>query len=251
MRPLLSACVWPALLAAFALSGCASAPYESPASRSFADPGPCVAKAAQSPIRIDPSEAAESNLAAPKIDYSATAVTLWNKDGKTLQIDYSAGSGNSILLDGVRFDLVELHFHQPIEHQIVGNQAAMELHLVHADARGQVAVVGVQVRIGGDGKGTLDRLFAAIPQQPGWRALLPRAFDATGLLPSAPGRIYRYPGSLTTPPFTECLRWVVYEQPAFVSQLGFELYLARFPKPYSHPTQPLNGRVPLKARGSR
>jgi carbonic anhydrase len=236
-------------LLATAMVACASGPGATSRASTGADTGPCAALAAQSPIAIDPTAAVPGTIGAPDIRYTPTAIVLWNKGGHTLQADYAPGSGNSILLDGVRFDLVEFHFHWPKEHPIVGLDAAMELHLVHADERGNLAVLGVPIVVGGDGKGALDELFAAIPSGTGWRSLPSRPFDANRLRPDTSTRLLRYPGSLTTSPFTECVRWVVYDRALAVSAQGLDAYKARFPHPYSHPPQPLNGRVPVRVGG--
>lgn len=242
----LRACV---LFVAFAsLTACASIPPRpSPAPGATTAAGdPCAAGAAQSPIAIDPASSKPSALAPPTFHYSPTAVTLWN-NGKDLQADYSAGAGNAIVLDGVRFELLQFHFHRPVEHPIQGLTAEMEVHLVHADARGNLAVVGIPIAIGGDGAGLLDRLFGAIPAGDGWRALLPLEVDANQLLPAATLPAFRYPGSLTTPPYTECVRWTVLGQPILVSKPSYEAYLRAFPKPNARGPQPLNGRTPLRA----
>lgn len=235
-------------LLATTMVACASGQGAASKTSTGAKPEPCAAKAAQSPIRIDPNTAIAGTIGAPDIRYTPTAIVLWNT-GRTLQVDYAAGSGNSILLDGVRFDLVEFHFHWPTEHPIVGVPAEMELHLVHSDERGGLAVLGIPIVVGGDGKGVLDELFAAIPAGHGWRSLPARPFDANRLRPDKAARLLRYPGSLTTSPFTECVRWSVYDRPLSVSPQGLAAYKARFPEPYSHPPQPLNGRVPVKVGG--
>jgi carbonic anhydrase len=235
-------------LLAATMVACASAPAGTPSAHTEAHTAPCAANAAQSPIEIDPRATIAGTISSPDIRYAPTAVVLWNT-GKTLQVDYAAGSVNAIVLDGVRFDLIQFHFHWPKEHPIVGLAAEMELHLVHADEHDNLAVLGVPIVVGGDGTGVLDELFAAIPGGNGWRSLPANPFDASRLRPDASATIFRYPGSLTTSPFTECVRWTVYDRALVVSPRGFAAYKARFPEPYSHPPQPLNGRVPVRPGG--
>lgn len=237
------------------LLACASAPHGAPPAVHVAAEDPCAADAAQSPIAIDPRQAQASQLEAPSFHYRPAAVVLWNK-GKTVQADYAAGlspgdqAGNYILLDGVRFDLLEFHFHHPVEHPIAGADFSpvMELHLVHADARGNLAAVGLPIVIGGGNTSTLDALMAAIPREKGWRALLPAPFDAKGLQPPAAAPAFRYPGSLTTPLYRECVRWTVYTQPLGISKASFDAYKDRFKVPYARAPQEPNGRVLLRAR---
>ncbi len=241
------------------LWSCASTPHAAPpageAGAALAAEDPCAAGNAQSPIVIDPKTARPSDLEAPSFHYEPTGIVLWNT-GKTLQVDYAAGTsapgsqGNYLLLDGVRFDLVEFHFHHPIEHPITGagTKPVLELHLVHADARGNLAVAGVQIVVGSTSTRGLDALMAAIPRGKGWRALLPVPFDASVLAPPSTATAYRYPGSLTSPAYRECVRWNVYTQPLSISRASYETYKSRFPAPYSRSPQDLNGRTVFEAR---
>ncbi len=240
------------------LGACASTPRgaapAAPSSLAAAEE-PCAAGQAQSPIAIDPRDARPSQLEAPELHYQPAGVVLWN-NGKTVQADYAAGvspgdeAANYILLDGVRFDLLQFHFHRPVEHPIAGldPKPVLELHLVHSDSHGNLAVVAVPVVIGDGNTGTLDALMAAIPREKGWRSLLPARFDAQALAPPRTATAFRYPGSLTTPPFAECVRWVVYTDALRISRRSFETYKDRFGSPHSRSPQRLNGRVPLRTK---
>lgn len=241
------------------LWSCASTPHAAPPAGepgvALAAEDPCAAAKAQSPIVIDPKAARPSDLEAPSFHYEPTGVVLWNT-GKTVQADYAAGisapgaQGNYLLQDGVRFDLVEFHFHHPIEHPITGAdpKPVLELHLVHADALGNLAVAGVQIVVGSTSTRGLDALMAAIPLEKGWRALLPAPFDASVLAPPGTATAYRYPGSLTSPAYRECVRWNVYTQALAISRASYETYKSRFPAPNSRSPQDLNGRVVLQAK---
>ncbi len=212
---------------------------------------PCTALAAQSPIPLLPPGTAEETAAMirpPEVRYGPTAVTLWNKAGKELEVQYSPGGSNYILLDGVRFDLQQLHLHRPGEHPIRDQVAPMELHLVHANASGGLAVLGVPITIGGDGKSALDRLLRSVPEGTGWRQLDPVELDASTLLPAGSSLVARYPGSLTSEPYTECVSWNVLTTAVQISQESFDQYEKRFPNPNARGVQPLNGRQPVLLR---
>jgi carbonic anhydrase len=194
-----------------------------------------------------------SSLLAPSPNYEPTGVVLWNT-GKNLRVDFNPGTpappwkGNFIVLDGVRYDLVELHFHRPAEHAFdtMSPAPVMEVHLVHADSRGNLAVVGLPIALGATTTPALEPLLKAIPRGPGDRALLPAAYNAGPLIPNRAVTAYRYPGSLTTPPYAECVRWTVLWHTLYISQTHFAAYKERFPGQYYRDTQPLNGRVLLR-----
>ena len=116
---------------------------------------------AQSPIDIlDPASA---NLTDIQFNYQPIALTIRN-NGHTVQVDYAAGS--SITVDGTEYMLKQFHFHHPSEHTVEGVVYPMEMHLVHADADGNLAVVGVLIK-----EGTEDnRRFRARFRQPAARS---------------------------------------------------------------------------------
>jgi carbonic anhydrase len=210
----------------------------------------CESGKSQSPIDISTAAARPSSLRNPELRYRPAGVLLWNT-GHSLQVEYAASAGgagadNLMMLDGTAYQLVQFHFHLPGEHPVDGVAPAMELHLVHADARGNLAVVGVPMEVGPEDNPAFGRLLANVPPVPCGRAVLPTLFDAGSLLPPMPAITYRYAGSLTTPPYTEGLRWSVFDRPLSISQAQLDRYRELFPKPYARSPQPLNGRVPLK-----
>jgi carbonic anhydrase len=211
----------------------------------------CKCGKSQSPIDISTTAARPSSLRNPELRYRPAGVLLWNT-GHSLQVEYASSVGdggeadNFMLLDGTTYQLVQFHFHLPGEHPVDGVAPVMELHLVHADARGNLAVVGVPIEIGPEDNPAMARLLASVPPVDGGRGVLPTLFDAGALLPPMPAITYRYAGSLTTPPCTEGLRWSVFDRPLSISQAQLDRYAELFPEPYTRSPQPLNGRVPLK-----
>jgi carbonic anhydrase len=166
----------------------------------------CASGAQQSPI--DLSRAAARDLVNPQPAYQPSQGRIVD-DGHTVLVDLEAGS--SLLLDGVPYALVQLHFHSPSEHTVDGHSYAVELHLVHQAQNGALAVVGV-LMAGGAENPALAPLIDAIPSREGREVRLREPFDPSGLLP-ADRRAYRYAGSLTTPPCTEGIGWVVMATP--------------------------------------
>lgn len=144
--------------------------------------------------------------------------------------------------DGVVYDLKQIHFHSPSEHLVNGKQYPLEAHFVHANEDGELAVVGVffSDKISGEGNSALDDLFTGIPQIGAERGI--RALDIGDLAQT--GAFYSYMGSLTTPPCTEGVRWIVFKAPKSMSSEQ----LVRFNKFYranNRDVQPLNGRFAI------
>jgi carbonic anhydrase len=162
--------------------------------------GACASGQAQSPIDILPRPASAPEMF---FVYRPTAGTVVDT-GHTLQVDVEPGS--YVVLDGARFDLVQFHVHTPSEHTIAGERYPLEIHFVHRDRDGALAVVGVLFDEGDPAKAMLP-VWSAAPRT-GGKAKLARPVDPEGLLP-AQRSAFRYDGSLTTPPCTEGVRWIV------------------------------------------
>lgn len=197
----------------------------------------CTTGTKQSPV--DLTDASAEDLAEIEFDYQPSEVTVANT-GHTIQAGY--GTGSAIGVDGTWYDLIQFHFHAPSEHTIDGENAAAELHLVHQDDDGNLAVVGVLVS-----EGTANEAVAPVlddlPDDEGEQTEPETEVDADGLLPD--GHLtFRYDGSLTTPPCSEGVRWMVMTEPVTWSAEQ----LAAFTDLYdgsNRPVQPLNDRVEL------
>ena len=147
----------------------------------------------QSPIDLTGAE--QRALSEIGFDYAPSPVSIQN-NGHTIQVDCRAGSG--IVLDGTRYGLVQFHFHHRSEHTVDGADFPLELHLVHADANGALAVVGVFLEEGAANE-ALAPVWRHLPAEAGPAALVEGTVDANALLPDR-RTTWRYRGSLTTPP---------------------------------------------------
>lgn len=192
----------------------------------------CAAGRRQSPI--DLGRAARSDLADVELDYQPASYEVVNT-GHTVQANATGAGG--IRLDGEFYKLVQFHAHTPSEHTVDGEAADVGLHLVHANDAGELVVVGVLVQKGGTG--ALDDAWPELPAEGESRQL--DSFDASRLLPEDT-ESYRYDGSLTTPPCTENVGWVVMQEPTTVDSELVSSFRELF-GPNARPTQPLNGRV--------
>jgi carbonic anhydrase len=163
-------------------------------------------------------------------------------NGHTIQLNFSPGSNISV--DGREFELKQYHFHAPSENHINGNSYPMEAHLVHADKAGNLAVVGVMF-VEGETNTSLASVWSFMPGIEGGRQNLPAGVSAEGLLP-ANRDYYRFNGSLTTPPCTEGVLWLVMKMPVMASKDQIGKFVQVMKHPNNRPIQPINARVVLQ-----
>ncbi len=176
-------------------------------------------------------------------EYSGQADHLANT-GEFIKVNYEDGGG--IVLDGRSYQVAEAHSHNPSEHTIEGERFALEMHLVHRDETGRIAVVGVLFRQG-EANSAIQAVIDAAPAEDG--AISPASgIGAASFLPE--GRsYYSYIGSLTTPPYTEGVRWHVMAEALEVSaEQVTQLAALTGGGTNSRPLQHLNGRQ-ITARG--
>ncbi|MCX4026440.1 carbonic anhydrase family protein [Endozoicomonas sp. SM1973] len=193
----------------------------------------------QSPIDI--KDSINTNLAPVKFNYNILASTIKN-NGHTIQVDYPAG--NNITLSGNQYELKQFHFHSPSENTIDGKHFPLEAHFVHADSKGNLAVVGVMFK-NGDANQKLAELWQAMPNQANTKQNLAKPFNATDLLPKS-HEYYRFNGSLTTPPCSEGVLWLVLKQPITISQKQARQLVKTLKQSNNRPVQPLNARTILE-----
>jgi len=195
----------------------------------------------QSPIDI--RDAKKSDLSGIQFDYHASPLHIIN-NGHTVQINYAPGS--SITVGNKRYELKQFHFHHPSEEAINGKHFAMVVHLVHADANGNLAVVGVLLDASAANQ-LLETLWSHLPQQSGPEQKFDDVqINAIGLLPSDRG-YYTFPGSLTTPPCSENVTWYILKTPVAISKEQASAF-ARIYEHNARPIQPLNGRAVLESK---
>ncbi|MBP1849988.1 carbonic anhydrase [Rhizobium halophytocola] len=189
----------------------------------------CGSGTSQSPIDIHPGKAAP--LSKLDLHYTFGPKDIVN-NGHTVQADVA--DGNTLTLDGKTYTLAQFHFHTPSENHIKGVAFPMEVHFVNKAADGSLAVLAVMVKRG-KANPDLAALFAKTPKAGAAPAAFSdAAFDITKLLP-ADGKYYRFSGSLTTPPCTEGVSWLVMEKPITAS----EKQISAFHKFYKHNNRPL------------
>lgn len=192
----------------------------------------------QSPINL--SGFIDAKLEPIAFDYKAGSSEILN-NGHTVQVN--ALPGSSISVDGIKFELKQFHFHVPSENLINGKSFPMEGHLVHADKNGHLAVVAVMVTEGKANK-ALEKAWAQMPKQ-GEKLALSSDISPLEILP-ANRDYYRFNGSLTTPPCSEGVRWLVMKQPISASKEQIEKFLHVIHHHNNRPVQAVNARPVLE-----
>lgn len=187
----------------------------------------------QSPIDLSAATAGERGDLA--LSYHLNFLTFFD-EGTTIVISAEPGGVMSYL--GRQYDFAELHFHAPAEHTIGGLRPDLEGHFVHTGAGRSIAVVAVMFEES-PGAHPVDELVTTIPPQ-GEMITTERLADIQRVIPLASPR-YRYSGSLTTPPCTEGVDWVVMQEPQLVGSAALEAFADRY-APNNRRVQPLNDR---------
>ncbi len=198
----------------------------------------CSLGTQQSPIDI--AGAIDARLPALKFSWSKRPSKIVN-NGHTIQLDFP--EGNSLTIGSERYALLQFHFHRPSEHTVGGKSYPMEVHFVHRNAAGALAVVGVLMQAG-KSNATFRKIVETMPQKKGDAAADP-AIDAMALLPGRHA-YYRYPGSLTTPPCSETVDWHLLSTPVAVAEADIAAFAKLYPM-NARPVQKPQRRFVLKS----
>ncbi|WP_420208124.1 carbonic anhydrase [Candidatus Electronema sp. JC] len=199
----------------------------------------CAQGASQSPVNL--TGLIEADLEPLKFDYTGL-VTKLRRANSTAQADHSAGS--FLTAGGRTYELKQIHFHAPSEHMIEGQQFPLEAHFVHAAADGQLAVVAVLYNLG-DENPELKKLWQQMPAKAGQEVGMAAQVRAEKLLPENRD-YYRLSGSLTTPPCTEGVLWLILKNQSAVSEEQTRQFTELMGGPNSRPAQLLKARAVLQ-----
>ncbi len=204
------------------------------------DFGICQAGQQQSPV--DLQGALPAKLPELQLNYQEEKLRIIN-NGHTLQIN--TGSGNRITLGDRDFELLQFHFHHPSEHAVKGQRYLMETHFVHRNEEGELVVLGVLMQEG-KRNDMLQLILESMPAIAGPEHTIAEVnVNMVQLLP-VDQSAYQYFGSLTTPPCSELVRWIVFQQPIEISKQQAEEFAKVFPW-NARPLQPLNRRFLLES----
>jgi carbonic anhydrase len=202
----------------------------------------CASGQRQSPVHIQEAGTLQGPAEPLAFDYQPSRGSVVN-NGHTIQVDLEGN--NTLTVRGSTYKLLQFHFHHPAEEKVNYKGFSMVAHLVHKNAEGQLAVVAVLIDPGAANT-LVNKVWTHMPLDVKDRVQVPAAlFDMKELLPQDQ-RYYQFMGSLTTPPCTEGVLWMVLKQPMTVSRDQLKLFTQLFPM-NARPTQALNGRVVREA----
>ena len=193
--------------------------------------------AVQSPVDINPDEAIPAKL--PEIQYEYQPFQMRIVDnGHTIQ---ASGTNDSYITVGKkRYQFRQFHFHAPSEHTVNGKAYPLEMHLVHQEAgTGNLAVIGVFIEEG-SGNDFLEGVFSRVPSEEKTEEQTDLTINLSDFIPPEQS-YYTYLGSLTTPPCTVGVNWILFDEPIQASAEQ----IAQFGESYQNtarPVQPLDNR---------
>ena len=200
----------------------------------------CAIGERQSPIDI--KEGIKVDLEPIKFNYRPSTFRIVD-NGHTIQVEVGE---SSISLTGKTYELVQFHFHRPSEEKVNGQRFDMVAHLVHRADDGQLAVVAVLLERGQE-NAFIQTLWNNMPLEKNLPVAPPATqVDLNTLLP-ATRNYYTYMGSLTTPPCSEGVLWLVMKQPVQVSPDQINIF-SRLYKNNARPIQPAGGRLIKEGR---
>lgn len=196
----------------------------------------CGAGKEQSPIDLGVADAPGKQ---PRVvvEYKPLPLTILH-NGHTVEV--VVANGSRIVLDGKPYELLQFHFHTPSEHKVDGKAYPAEVHFVHRSADGGLAVIGAFI----DGTAA-NRALADIVAYAPTTATAPRTYTWVTIDPSRimppPTAFWSYGGSLTTPPCSEGVRWMVQKAPLPLSREHIAA-LSKAMGPNARPVQPVGAR---------
>lgn len=162
-------------------------------------------------------------------------------NGHTVEIEPE--EENRLVFDRERYRLVQFHFHSPSEHTVNHKNYPMEIHFVHKNEKNELLVLAVFVKEGKPNS-TMKYIFDRSPNEKG-EVSQTKAIEIGRLLPENRD-YYFYSGSLTTPPCTEGVRWIILKKPITASKEEIDKFRYILKSSNNRPTQPLNGRFIIR-----
>jgi len=203
----------------------------------------CAEGKRQSPIDFVEGKPITVNLDPVKFDYRPTSFVITNSH-RMLRIKVSEGM--SMEARGQRYALEGFILHRPAETRIDNKIAEMEAHFFHRNDKGQIAVLAVQFVRGSKPDASLQTLLDNLPLERGDSYAPQSTLNMAAFLPTNPAH-YLYMGSLTMPPCTEGVLWVVMKEAMTLSEEQYEIFF-RLHEDNARPPQPASGRLILESR---
>lgn len=192
----------------------------------------------QSPVDLHDAHAHSKN-SLDLIRHQATHFKIEN-NGHTLQ-PTPLKEQTQITIDGTVFELKQFHFHTPSEHTFRGKHFAMEAHFVHQSAKGELAVLSTMFKVGAENPALVPLTAKMLKAGESVEQVIYPA----ELFPKKTAH-FRLNGSLTTPPCSEGVHWIVYKNPVTASTAQIAAMKAIIGQDNNRPVQPINSRVVIE-----
>jgi carbonic anhydrase len=189
----------------------------------------------QSPI--DLRDGIKVNLEQIGFDYHPSSFNEVN-NGHTVQV--TVGGGNFITVGNQTYELQQFHFHRPSEEKINGKGTEMVMHLVHKSAEGKFAIVAVLLERG-QPHSLMQTIWDNLPLEKQEVVAPSIVIDPKDALPEK-REYFTYMGSMTEPPCTEGVLWLVFKQPRQASPAQMALFSRLYPL-NARPVQSTSGRM--------
>ena len=183
-----------------------------------------------------------------KLNYKKTSIKISHNqympdildNGHTIQVNVDEGS--TLTFGDKIYNLKQFHFHAPSEHTLNGKNMPLEIHMVHQSDDGSLAVLGLLFEEGTTPNENLAKIIANLPGAKGESTHVTDQFLDLNLHVPKEDHAYHYVGSLTTPPCTENVQWIVLRE-IFSATADQIKALSDRISPNNRPTQPLNDRL--------
>ncbi len=194
----------------------------------------CGMQEGQSPINID-DNVINADIPDLVFDYTSQPLNIINS-GYNIRVDYDGGTLNT---GSDTYNVIQFHFHAPSENTVKGERFPMEMHVVHQNKAGELAVVGVKIKEGKKHE-AMQPILDHVPAKPGQAKYNDVMINVTDLLPESK-LYYLFTGSLTVPPCSPGVRWHVMKEPIELSAEQIKVITDLYP----------NNSRPLQNRGNR
>lgn len=194
----------------------------------------CATGLTQSPINIQ--QAIKANLPSLEFQYQETVPSIVN-NGHTIQINLA--KGNSLKVGEQQYELLQFHFHTPSEEQINGKRSSMVAHFVHQSTDGKLGVVALLIKSGAQNK-AFSSIFRHLPKKGETITVENLKLDLKAMLPQNK-TYYSFSGSLTTPPCSENVQWMVLKHAISLSPAQIKAFKNLYAF-NARPVQALNNR---------
>lgn len=199
----------------------------------------CGQSKIQSPINIVTSKVINEKVIKDiGLNYKSSDIKDITDNGHTLQFDFKDGS--YVTYDHKKYFLIQFHAHEESEHTVDGVRYPLELHFVHKALDGSVLVLGVLVKEGNENS-YFERLKVFKELGKNGKFDTEIEFNPEKMYPKNKS-YYTYFGSLTTPPCSDNVTWIVFKNPVEMTEDEIEEVAKHLPKSNNRPIQPLNGR---------